>query len=190
VSQRWLDIFDRIQAETTARVSAVSAGQLDGPTPCTGWTVRTLLNHLIEINLQYAAIAGGTEPIADGLDHAGSDHVAAYTAAAGIARAAFARPGMLEQIYDFPWGADPGWTIVRHVCNELLIHTWDLSRATGQSTDLVPDYAPESLAIWQAWFASMGDGARPEGGAFAPERTAPAGSPPADHLAAYLGREV
>jgi uncharacterized protein (TIGR03086 family) len=187
VSDRWLEIFDRIQAETLARATDVSVGQFEDPTPCTGWTVRTLLNHLIEINLQYAAIAGGTEPIADGLDHTGSDHVAAYTAAAQTARAAFARPGMLEQTYDFPWGLEPGWTIVRHVCNELLIHTWDLSRATGQSTDLAPDYAPKSLAIWKAWF---GDRPRPAGGAFGPERTAPEGSTPADHLAAYLGREV
>ena len=157
MSDRWLDIFDRIQSETSSRVAAVAAEQLDDPTPCGDWNIRALHNHLIEINLQYAAIAGGKEPVADGLDHVGSDHVLVYTAAAGAAREAFARPGMLEQTYDFPWGQEPGWTIVRHVCNELLIHTWDLSRATGQSTDLVPDYVPESLSSWRAWFDSMGD---------------------------------
>jgi len=182
-----LDVFDRIQTDVTARIAAVQPSQFADPTPCGEWDVRAVLNHLIEINAQYAAIADGTEPPPDGLDHVGDDHVAAYIAARDIARRVFTRPGMLDQPYTFPWGDEPGSSIVRHVGNELLIHGWDLSRATGQSTDLVPEDVPASLARWRAWF---GDAPRPEGGAFGPERTALDGSPSADHLAAYLGRVV
>lgn len=183
----YLDVLARIQAETRPRVAAVHPDRYGDPTPCGEWIVCDLLNHLIEIHLQYAAMADGTESVADGVDHVGDDHVAAYAAAVDSGHAAFTRPGMLEQIYHFPWGDDPGWTIVRHVCNELLIHTWDLSRAIGLSTDLVPEDVPASLASWRAWF---GDQPRPIGGAFGPERTAPDGAPAADHLAAYLGRDV
>lgn len=182
-----LDGFDRIQGAVSARVAGVGTAQLGDATPCAGWDVRALLNHLVEVNLQYAAIADGAEPPPDGLDHLGDDHIAAYAAARDAARAAFARPGMLEQRYAFPWGDEPGVGIVRHVCNELLIHGWDLSRATGQSTDLAPDEVAASLASWRSWF---GDAPRPAGGAFGPERRAPDGATPADHLAAFLGRLV
>ncbi|MDP9370240.1 MAG: hypothetical protein M3Q03_18535 [Chloroflexota bacterium] len=71
--------------------------------------------------------------------------------------------------------------------NELLIHGWDLARATGQRTDLAPDLAERSLGSWRAWF---GDRPRGASGLFDPEQPVPEGAGAADRLAAFLGRRV
>ncbi len=72
-------------------------------------------------------------------DFVGDDHVEA-----------FSRLGMQEQGYRFPWGESPGAKIVEHVTHELLIHGWDLARATGQRAELAPDLAEWSLGSWRA----------------------------------------
>ncbi len=183
-----LDLFDRTLAEVDSIVRHVALSQLRDPTPCGNWDVRALINHLTHVNLEYAALANGQTPPDDGADFLGNDHVAAFQASSQAARDAFARPGMLEQRYAFPWGEEPGSRIVRHVANELLLHGWDLARATGQRTDFAPDLAEASLADWQAWFDQhprwrLGD-------LFGQEQPVPEGASAADRLAAYLGRAV
>ncbi len=183
-----LGLFDRTLAEVDAIVAHVEPSQLSAPTLCGTWDVRALINHLTHVNLEYAALANGQTYPDDGADILGDNVVAAFRASGRAARDAFARPGMLEQRYGFPWGPEPGARIVRHVANELLVHGWDLARATGQRTDFAPDLAEASLADWQAWFDQhprwrLGD-------LFRQEQPVPEGASAADRLAAYLGRAV
>ena len=42
-----MDAFNGAVSFTAGVVKGVSTGQLDAPTPCTQWTVRDLLNHVI-----------------------------------------------------------------------------------------------------------------------------------------------
>jgi uncharacterized protein (TIGR03086 family) len=185
--ERVLDSLDRVHDAIGGLVASTDPARLGDATPCKDWNVRTLINHLAHVDVQYAAMANG-EPFPDpNTDHLGDDHAAGYKRAAKIAHDAFHRTGMIEQTYATPWGDVPGAVIVQHVVNELIAHGWDLARATGRPTDLVPDLAAESLAIWRAWFD--GDVGRMEG-SFGPERSAPAGATPADRMAAYLGRDV
>ncbi|MDP9370241.1 MAG: maleylpyruvate isomerase family mycothiol-dependent enzyme [Chloroflexota bacterium] len=98
------EAFDRSLAEVDALVGAVTPGQLGDPTPCAEWDVRALLNHLILVNLFYAAMAEGQPlPPAD-TDFVGDDHVEAFRRSGRTVRAAFSRQGMQEQGYRFPWG--------------------------------------------------------------------------------------
>ena len=183
-----LDVFDRTLAEVDAIVQNVDPAQFHDPTPCGDWDVRALINHLTLVNLEYAALANSHPPPDERTDVLGDDPVAAFRAAGWTARAAFARPGMLKQRYAFPWGEEPGAQIVRHVANELLVHGWDLARATGQPTDFAPDLAEASLASWQAWFA-----AHPrwrEGDLFGGAQPVPEHASAADRVAAYLGRKI
>lgn len=185
-----LDAFDRTLAAVDGIIGAVTPARWDDPTPCPDWSVRTLINHLVQVNLEYAAIADGQpdpgrgpDPIAD--DRLGDDPLTAFRSAGQTARSAFSRPGMLEQPFRFPWGEEPGARIVRHVVNELLIHGWDLAKATGQPTDLPPDLVEGSLSSWRAWFDRW---PRSSGGNFGPEQPAPEGASAADRLTAFLGR--
>jgi uncharacterized protein (TIGR03086 family) len=74
------------------------------------------------------------------------------------------------------------------VTTDTFAHTWDLARATGQSTDLDPELAASLLAQSRQ---SVQDEYRSEDGAmFGLEQTAPDGSTVADELAAFLGRRV
>jgi uncharacterized protein (TIGR03086 family) len=182
-----LDAFHRVIAEVEALVAAVEPQQLAAPTPCTEFRVRELINHLIFENLAHAALADGTPiPAPDrATDYVGDDHVAAYAASAQAVRAAFSRPGMLEQRYG-PLQA-PGSMLVQQLMIELLSHGWDLARATGQPADLAPDVAEDALVVARAWYR---DQPRGPGNAFGPEQPAPAGASAADRLAAYLGRSL
>jgi hypothetical protein len=80
--------------------------------PCTDWTVRDLVNHLIGGNRLFASILCGEQPpgvrhepsAAAGIDHLGDDPVAAYREAADALLAAFRQPGVLEQVFSVPVG--------------------------------------------------------------------------------------
>jgi uncharacterized protein (TIGR03086 family) len=77
--------------------------------------------------------------------------------------------------------------MVEQVLIEMLVHGWDLARATGQSTDLLPDVATALLPSVRAIY---GDLPRTPGGSFAAQVDTPAAATPADQLAAFLGRAL
>src|SRR5262245_18587827 len=177
--------FVRVHRDVEAVASRVNRSQMVMATPCPQWDVHALLNHIIFVDLLYAALADARPLPAPDADHAGDGYVGSLHEAGELAHRAFARRGMLEEPYESPWGSGPGAVVVQHVVNELLAHGWDLARATGQATDLAPDVARHALGVVQAWYR---DG-RPDDW-FAPPRQAHADATPADQLAAYLGRVV
>ncbi|MFF6783420.1 TIGR03086 family metal-binding protein [Streptomyces sp. NPDC012510] len=164
-------------------VRAVEPGRFDLPTPCADWDVRTLLDHLVWENLLWAGLADGTPRADFAADHLGDDHAAAFRTAARTARTAFARPGMLEQRY----GPAPGRRLVEQLVIEMLVHGWDLARATGQPYDTVHHLAEPALRVVREIHADL---PRTPEASFAPPRRAPAHATPLDRLAAYLGRTV
>ncbi|WP_327001911.1 TIGR03086 family metal-binding protein [Dactylosporangium sp. NBC_01737] len=181
--QGLLDGCTRVLAEVQRLVAGVDPGRFGDPTPCAGWDVRALLNHLVWENLLWTGLADGAPRADFAADHLGGDHVAAFRTAAAATLAAFRRPGMLRQRY----GDAPGWRLVEQVVIEMLVHGWDLATATGQPTDLAPDVAAATLPAVQAIYGAL---PRTAGGSFAPEQPVPAGATAADRLAAYLGRRI
>ncbi len=180
--------FARALAAVEPLIDAVTPAQLDSPTPLPGWTVRTLIQHLAEVNAEFAGIARGEPAPEEGVDptKAGNGNpIAAFHQAARVAQAVFSRPGMPERTYRFPWGEEPGAKIVQHVIDELLIHGWDLARATGQSPPFPDDLVEQSFESWQSWFAEW---PRSAGNNFGPEQPAPPDAQPIGRLAAFLGR--
>jgi len=55
-------LFQRAAAVTDAIVSAVRPDQFGHPTPCTEWTVRQLINHVLAGNLFFVSLATGAPP--------------------------------------------------------------------------------------------------------------------------------
>ncbi|HEX2059075.1 MAG TPA: TIGR03086 family metal-binding protein, partial [Actinomycetota bacterium] len=132
-----VEMFDRAVKTTHGAVAGISRDQLDGDTPCTDWSVRDLLNHLIG---SYEAVATGAagevlDPMAT--DYTAGDYVAAYEAASRRAREAFALPGALEKTFAMPWGEIPGQIVLGLMIADAAVHGWDLARATNQ------EYAPD-----------------------------------------------
>jgi len=178
--------FDRAAAAAAAAVVAgVRPDQLDNPTPCTDWTVRQVLNHLVGGTRMFLALQTGGPPVDRSADFLGDDPAAAFNDGVADLRDAFAEEGALDRIVAAPFGPQPGRALVAMRVNEMLLHAWDVARATGQPTDLAPDLAAPAIEQFRAMRAS-GRGA----GMFADPQPAPEGASPMDQLAAAAGRTV
>ncbi|WP_435604526.1 TIGR03086 family metal-binding protein [Streptomyces sp. bgisy130] len=181
---RVLRAYAQVTRDVASLVAAVRPEDLALPTPCAGWTVRELLDHMVWENLMATSIAEVTPRADHTADHLGDDHRTAFADSVHAARAAFTGSGMLHRTYG-PYEA-PGAMIVQQVVVELLAHGWDLARALGAPTGLAPEAAEETLAAARRIY---GAAPRTEGSSFAPERPAPPGAGATDRLAAFLGRD-
>ncbi|MGY5081100.1 TIGR03086 family metal-binding protein [Streptomyces nigrescens] len=181
---RVLRAYEQVTRDVAALVAAVRPEDLALPTPCAGWSVRQLLDHMVWENLMATSIAEDAPRDDHTADHLGDDHRAAFDDSVRAALAAFTGSGMLRRTYG-PYEA-PGAMIVQQVVVELLAHGWDLARATGAPTGLAPEAAEETLAAARRIY---GAAPRTEGSSFAPERPAPPGASATDRLAAFLGRD-
>jgi uncharacterized protein (TIGR03086 family) len=167
-------------------VSNIRADQWPAPTPCTDWTVRQLVNHLIGMNRVFTALlAGQPPPPRPSADHTEDDPAGAYRDSAAALQAAFSRPGVLERAYPGPLGTATGAERLKIRLYDLLAHGWDLAQATGQPADLPDDLAEQSLAFARTQLAGQ---ARP--GRFGPAQIAAEQAPAIERLAAFLGRPV
>ena len=132
------------QALDAARavVAGIGADQGTEPTPCEGWDVRTLLNHVVSGNLWVAELARG-RTIADvgselDGDQLGANPLKAYDESAEVAASAFEAPGALDAPCAVSYGPVPGAVYAGHRFIDVLIHGWDLAAATGQDRRLDP----------------------------------------------------
>jgi uncharacterized protein (TIGR03086 family) len=82
--------------------------------------------------------------------HLGGDPLAAFQRAAVQLQEAFAAPGVLESVYEAPFGTGPGLVLVHVRVVEVLVHGWDLARATGQPADFPYDVAGRARPPWTA----------------------------------------
>lgn len=136
-----LAALHRSALDATRRyVVGIDDGQWEMPTPCDGWNVRDLLNHIVAGNMWAAELAGGRTiadvgSVFDG-DVVGRDPVAAYDRSAELAATAFEAPGALDAPCAVSYGPVPGSVYAGHRLIDVFIHGWDLASATGQPTEL------------------------------------------------------
>jgi len=155
-----LDVFGRT-------VDSVGHDRWDDATGCPGWSVRDLVDH----------VTVGNATVTGALDGKGSG--TSFRDTVAPLHAAFARPGALEQMVTVPFGTVPA--------TELLVHGWDLARATGQAAPpFAADLAEQELAFTVAALADM----PPDRSPFSPPRPVADDAPALDRLAARLGRDV
>lgn len=177
-------------ASTRGVLANVTPSQIEGgPTPCASWSVKELVDHIVNGTTFFAAVAEtGTSPAEDGYPaFTPEGSLAAFDAGSAQAVRAFAAEGAMERIMHLPFGDIPGSLYVNIAAGDAFTHGWDLARATGQPTDLDPEVAIQLLDFAQAFLSDALRG--PEGQApFGPRQEAPAGASVADQLAAFMGR--
>jgi uncharacterized protein (TIGR03086 family) len=166
-------------------IEGVREEQWSAPTPCTDSTVHALVNHLVGMNLVFAALLSNQAPPERGADRIGDDPVGAYRESGAVMKAAFDQPGVLERTYHGPLGAATGRDRLQIRLYDLLPHGWDLAQATGQPVELPNDLAEQALA-----FARVQLSTQPRTGRFDPAQTISDDAPAIDRLAAFLGRSV
>jgi len=137
-------------------IAGVRQGQWAAPTPCQGWDVRALVNHVVAGNLWAAELAAG-KTISEVGDHLDGDHLdgdllgadplGAYDASAKAAAAVFAIPGALKALCAVSYGPVPGAVYAGHRFIDVLIHGWDVAVAARQDTKLRPALVDACLDI-------------------------------------------
>ena len=168
-------------------ISAVPGGRWADPTPCPGWTVRDLVSHLIAGNARFAGAFGSDGQPPDDLDLAAeSELLPAYRASAAVLLEALGRPGALDKMVTVPFGTVPGIVALHLRITEVLVHGWDLARATGQLVAFSEDVAEQELAFSRDKLSEIPPGRSP----FAPPQPVADDAPAIDRLAACLGRDV
>jgi uncharacterized protein (TIGR03086 family) len=141
--------------------------------------VRDVVNHLVGMDLVFAALIEGGPVPERGADRLGDDPVGACRASSASLQAAFSRPGVLERSYAGPLGSATG-------AERLQIRLYDLlARATGIPARLPEDLAEQALAFVQVQLSLQS-----RTGRFAEPQPVEETAPAIDRLAAFLGRPV
>lgn len=184
------EALERACATAHGILANVKPDQLDDPTPCASWKVRDLVNHVVGGSHWFASTveAGGSESDGDDVpDFTGGDFVAAHDQGIKASIAAFGVPGALGKPITLPFGEFPGAVFMGFATIDQFQHAWDLARATGQPSDLDPEFAAQLLA--QCRQMDLENFRGPDGKApFGPEVEVPTSAPVSDQLAGFLGR--
>jgi uncharacterized protein (TIGR03086 family) len=171
-----LDHYARASSWTLGHVKG-AVDQLDEPTPCDGWSVRTLMDHMLDTQRYFIGAARGEKvsppsPSPPGL--AGDDPVAAFDRGRSELLAAFGEPGAIETT-----GPALGIAFA-----DQLLHGWDLAKATGQDT-VMPDGLP--AVAYGVIHGRFTDEQRV--GLFKPAVAVPPTATPQEKLLGYTGRD-
>jgi uncharacterized protein (TIGR03086 family) len=169
----------------------VKPDQLTAPTPCPDWDVRALVNHLMFWSAFRSELAArkvsapADDPLTEETDFTASgDWPQAFADQMSKAVAAWAEPGALDGNTGLAGGSMPAKMIAMMMVGELVVHGWDLARATGQR--ISPD--PAVLATAHEMATAMGEQGR-KMGAFGAEVDVPEGAPMLDRILGLSGRD-
>lgn len=183
------ELHERALTSTRSYVAGVKPGQWHDPTPCAEYDVRTLVNHVVSGNFWVAPLVGGSS-IADVGDKydgdvLGDDPLAMYDQSAGEAGAAFKAPGAMEASVAVSYGPVPGEVYAGHRYLDVLIHGWDLAKATGQDTTLDPELVDACRQVVEPQKDLLAGS-----GMFGTHVDVPANADPQTELLALLGRRA
>jgi uncharacterized protein (TIGR03086 family) len=166
-------------------IGRIGDDQWAAPTPCTEWSVRDVVGHLVGMNLVLVAMFEEGPMPERGVDRLGADPAGAFLRSAATLQAAAARPGVLKQSQATRIGSATGADRLQWRMVDLLAHGWDLEQATALAADLPSDVAEQALTFAQAQLPSQ-----PRAGRFADPQPIGDRAPAIDRLAAFTGRPV
>jgi uncharacterized protein (TIGR03086 family) len=179
----------------TSVVRGLRAGQLSLPSPCAGWDLRALLEHMIGQNHGFAdAVASGAAVPASAFaprtfadaDVADVWEVSAERVASAFAEAPGERDVLLVEIS--PERRFPVTTALGFHLLDTVVHTWDVATTVG--LEHRPDHELAALVNVQAAAVPAGLAREGAGAAFAPPITVSPDADPWTTALALLGRVV
>jgi uncharacterized protein (TIGR03086 family) len=146
------------------------------------------VGHLVEENRWTPPLLAGRTIAEVGdelsLDLLGDDPQGAWAASAVDAGEAVARPDALDATTHLSFGDVPGAEYVRQLTADLLVHAWDLARATGGDERLDADV----VAAVAEWFDAH-EAVYRAAGVIGPAVRLPEGASAQDRLLARFGRD-
>jgi uncharacterized protein (TIGR03086 family) len=179
VAARWA----RVAGAFSATAEAVAPGQWSSPAPCAGWDARDVVAHLVEWVPGFlragAAIDVDPGPVAD-------DPVEPWHQLSGAIQRVLDDPDVGTRRFEHPRAGSHALedAISTFICSDVLVHTWDLARATGQ--EVVLDH--DAVDAYLRQFAGADEDAMVASGHFGPRVAVPADADPQTRLIALTGR--
>ena len=175
-------------AEDARVVSGVRTDQLTAVTPCPDWDMHALLNHTILWTAFSAERRARDEPLPDELmnrDFAAEPGFAAtYAAQIEKAVAAWSDPQAWERELTVMGSATPAADVGALLVAEMVLHGWDIARASGQ------DYScPGSVVAATAAAVDANAELFRKYQGFAEPVPVPASAPAFDRVLAASGRD-
>jgi uncharacterized protein (TIGR03086 family) len=139
------DRYRRVAAGFTERVDAVPAGSWDNPSPCEGWTARDVVGHLTEWVPAFLDSAGGPELSGGPSVH--DDPAGAWAALDAGIQALLDDPVASAAEIHHPRAGTHRLddAVGMFFLGDVLLHTWDLARATGLDDTLDADVVHDML---------------------------------------------
>jgi uncharacterized protein (TIGR03086 family) len=183
-----LELFQRAQAQFTDRVDAVAPDQWEDEA-LPGWTVADLVAHLVTEALWVPPLLAG-EPATEGRfpegtsDLLGDDPFTGWETAADNALSAFAEDDALIRTVRLSRGPTPATEYITEMTADLVVHAWDLARATAGDTELDGELVTAALVFAERL---------PEDGVpglFDPPLDVSLAAPPLVRLLARFGRKA
>jgi uncharacterized protein (TIGR03086 family) len=137
-----IEMYRRAVEMFGQRVMGVGPDDWGRPTPCSQWSVRDLVRHLVYEELWAPELFGG-KTIADVGDRfegdiLGDDPQAAWKESAAGALAA-ADAALLDHTVHLSFGDVPGREYLGQLTADHVIHAWDLARGIGGDDRLDPE---------------------------------------------------
>jgi uncharacterized protein (TIGR03086 family) len=176
------DRYRRLSEAFAARIATVPADRWDSPSPCDGWTARDVVRHVVDSQARFLQLVGreiGPLPaVAD-------DPAGAWAAARAAMQADLDDPDRAAAEFDGMFGRSTlAQAVDRFGCTDLVVHAWDLARATGQDERLDPEEVRRVLASMAGLEDSM-RGPR----TFGPPVDVPPDAGEQARMLAFLGRD-
>lgn len=176
-----VELLERALAYTRVALLQVRPDDLHRPTPCAGWSLDRLLDHMHDALEAFTEGAGGTIAVAPaprGLDV----RLAALQTRACELLGAWSAPTTPSTVVVGGLPV-PTAVVVRAAALEITTHGWDVARATGRAVPVPADLARE---LHRVAVALVDDADRAE--RFADPLPVAADAPPDQRLLAFLGR--
>ncbi|MET7743844.1 TIGR03086 family metal-binding protein [Streptomyces sp. NPDC005385] len=180
------------QALIVARLAeGVTDAHLDGATPCPDYAVHHLLGHLTGLSVAFRDAArkdlgASTDTAPDSaLPDIGPDWREALPKALDELADAWRDPAAWTGTTRAGGVSLPGPVAAAVVADELVVHGWDLARATGR------EYVPDEAALQAAhtFLAAVAEDPTGGGGIFGPVVPVPDGAPFLDRVIGLSGRD-
>lgn len=183
--------------EAARLLDGVTEEQLAGPTPCPGYPVAALLDHIMGFSLAFTwaarkttATEGGSGESGPGLanaEHLDPDWRTLLPRRLGELAEAWREPTAWQGMTEAGGMRMPAELIGAVALDELVLHGWDLARATGQPFTCDPVSTAAVLAFTSA--SAQPERAASRDGLFGPVIDVPEDAPTFDRALGFAGRD-
>jgi len=175
--------YRRLSDAFADKIAAVPADRWDSETPCEEWSARDLVGHVVQTQGMFLGFIG--KDVGD-IPTVGDDPLGAWNGARAKVQATLDDPEQAKtEFQGFSGKSTFEAGVNRFLCTDLVVHGWDLARATGLDEKI----DPAELTKVKKGMEAMGDALRGPG-AFGPAVEPAPDADEQQRVLAFLGRKA